>query len=149
MATLVGGVFRRFAHSIVVIDAQKTHQSSLSVGFERFWWGIAICAFVGSTAMGSVLARLLASGSCGSGLVAAGGDICGWLSTHLVAKDIAVAHAALSMVLGTSVRCLCVGVVDGFGIFAGDARGAFYFASILVFMDCVGIFDALCAFGAD
>ena len=72
----------------------------------------------------------------------------GGLSTHLVAKDIAVAHTALSMALGAGVRSLCVGVVDGFGIFAGDARGAFYFASILVLVDRCGVFDALCAYGA-
>ena len=99
--------------------------------------------------MGGVLASLLARRSRGGRFIIVGGDFCRWFSAHLVAKQHAVDEAACHLALGACVCGVCFGFIDGLGIFTGDARGAFYVASILVFMDCVGIFDALCAFGAD
>ena len=99
--------------------------------------------------MGGVLASLLARRSRGGGFVFIGGDFCRWFSAHFVAGDHPVAKTALGMVVRAGICSVCCGVVHDFRIFSSDARGAFHFASILVFMDCVGIFDALCAFGAD
>ena len=99
--------------------------------------------------MGGVLASLLASRSRGGRLVFIGGDFCRWFSTHIVAKHGSVAKTTFGMVVRAGICSVCRGVVHDFRIFPSDARGAFYVASILVFMDCVGIFDALCAFGAD
>ena len=99
--------------------------------------------------MGSALTSLLASRSRGGRIVFIGGDFCRWFSAHTLAKYRSMAKTTLGVVVCAGICSVCGAVVDGFGFFSSDAWRAFYITSVLVFMDCFGVFDALCAFGAD